>query len=696
MADKEKSPIEKIDEQIESIKNIELEEEKEEEEEENEGKTKKIDSIDDIEDTKEDLTINETATKEQKDDTKIIEKHEMDSNKDENEIGKQNAKKKLIISVIMILVMLILIIILCAITNNKTTKTKNKTKELTKERQEKIINGYGDALKGIIAVYYDKQNVLLEFEDAVKLIDYKYKVECKEHEIYEDGNIYLNKCQINDKKTSYSYGEKQEKKETPIIKDDDIKVYVSKETGKATLKEPSKKDDYETYGFNIEGAYQDLTLLSEKDSPFVLYYDNEYLAHMINFKTKEKILDGLNYQAILPIQYDDKYDSSFIAIQVNDKWGIYNIKTNERVVSHKYDNISPRLYMGTSGPATSVNALEDGVIAVENHNYDYSKANYGILSYRENKELLPLEYKTMLHSGKYLWTIDDFGDGHIFDHYGEELLKDKYDKIYWAVDGKYILVQDNNELKLISIKGKELYNYKEVELGNINYGLSYNDGALFQFDNPKNEADDNETECLEVIYDSSNNKGEIKSSACGGIAKPILYLYPQKTTNIKVTFSHPEYLETTYPKFIGEWNVKAYKNGDLYDKDGKYYYGLYWDEKQVHQTDFKEGFYVEKDEAIKFLEEKLEIIGLNKKEKNEFIMYWLPIIEKNEKNLIYFELTEEREKVNKINITPKPDSLLRVVIHVKKVKEKVNIKEEKITRFQRKGFTAVEWGGTTY
>ena len=72
------------------------------------------------------------------------------------------------------------------------------------------------------------------------------------------------------------------------------------------------------------------------------------------------------------------------------------------------------------------------------------------------------------------------------------------------------------------------------------------------------------------------------------------------------------------------------------------------------------------------------------------------ILENNKKSLVYFELTDSRETTNKLNITPKPDSLLRVVIHVKKVKEKVNIKEEKITRFQRKGFTAVEWGGTTY
>ena len=695
MGDKEKNPIEKIDEQIESIRNVEFEEEKEEEEEK-ENKTKKIDSIDDIEDIKEDFTLNEIDTKEQKEDS-IIEREKIDSNKEENKIGKKNNKKKIIISVILILVLLIFIIILFVINNhNKSEEVQNKTKELTKKQQEKIISGYGDALKGIIAVYYDKQNVLLEYEDAVKLVDYKYKVECSEHEIYEDGKIYLNKCKINNKKTNYSYGEKQEKKEKPLITEDDIKVYVSKESGKATLKEPSKKDDYDIYGFNIDGAYQELTLLSEKDSPFVFYYDNEYLVHMINFKTKEKVLEGLNYQAILPIEYDDKYDSSYIGVQINGKWGIYNLKTNERIVSHKYDNISPRLHMGTSGPITSITSLEDGIIAVENHNYDYSKIYYGLLNYRENKELLPLEYKTMLHSGKYLWTIDEFGDGHIFNHYGEEQLKEKYDKIYWTVDGKYVLVQDKNELKLISIKGKELYNYKEVELGQINYGLTYNDGALFQFDNPNKKEDEYETQCIEVIYDSSTNKGEIKSSYCGGIAKPILYLYPTKKTNIRVSFSHPEYLETTYPKFEGEWNILAYKNGDLYDKNGKYYYGLYWDEKKVHNVDFNEGFYVEKDNAIDFLEEKLDIIGLNKKEKNEFIMYWLPILEKNEKNLVYFEMTEEREKINKINITPKPDSLLRIVIHVKKVNEKTLIKEEKLKTFNRKGFVAVEWGGTTY
>ena len=77
-------------------------------------------------------------------------------------------------------------------------------------------------------------------------------------------------------------------------------------------------------------------------------------------------------------------------------------------------------------------------------------------------------------------------------------------------------------------------------------------------------------------------------------------------------------------------------------------------------------------------------------------MYWLPILEKNEKSLVYFELTDSRQNYNRLVINPKPDSLLRVAIHVKKVNKKTNIKEEKLPKFERKGFTAVEWGGVIH
>ena len=40
--------------------------------------------------------------------------------------------------------------------------------------------------------------------------------------------------------------------------------------------------------------------------------------------------------------------------------------------------------------------------------------------------------------------------------------------------------------------------------------------------------------------------------------------------------------------------------------------------------------------------------------------------------------------------------MLRVSIHIKKVNDKVSIKEQKLEKFERIGFSAIEWGGMTY
>ena len=177
------------------------------------------------------------------------------------------------------------------------------------------------------------------------------------------------------------------------------------------------------------------------------------------------------------------------------------------------------------------------------------------------------------------------------------------------------------------------------------------------------------------------------------IYKPVLYLYPEESVDVRVTFNRPEYLTTTYPKYIDKWEVRANKDGSLYDKNGNYYYALYWEEENYLEADFKEGFYVTREDAIPFLEEKLGLIGLNDRERNEFIMYWLPVLEKNEKSLVQFILTDELQEHNKLIIEPEPDSLLRVRMFVKKVNNEVSIKEQTFDKFERTGFTAVEWGG---
>lgn len=648
------------------------------------GDTKKIDSIENI--TSEVFDNGEEVKSIEYLDSLVNDTDISKDKIDSDELDKNINKRKKII--LIIVVFLILVVFFCLFTINKRDKVDAEIeKKLSKSEQKEIINNYGEALEEILAVYYQKQNVLLEYKDAVKLVDLDDEVDCEEHEIYEDGSVYLNECSINDEETVYSYGKKQEKKDEPTVTEGDIKVYVNKTSKEATLNLPKYLENYDIYSFNIEEAYSDLTLLSKSKGSYVFYYDNDYNVQMIDFKTGNKILEHVNYKSVLPIKRDDdSYDVDRVAVNINGKWGIYNLTTGGCIIYPKYDNVAFNLNMGVTGPSLCANVLDDNKLVVV-----YNGA-VGVIDYTNDREIIPIIYNGILKSGDYLWATDSKNRGHILDYNGKEYLNGAYNRVYGFVDGRFVLVNDKEDIRLVGVDGQEIYNYGDVKLGEYNFGLGYNNGAVFQFYKPGGGY----SECLEIMYNPSEKKGEVKDSSCGGVAKPVLYLYPKKKTKIKISFEHPEYLETTYPKFNGTWEVTANSNGDLRDKNDKYYYGLYWDEKKVHNVDFSTGYYVEDKKAIDFLEGKLEYLGFNEREANEFIMYWLPILEKNKRSLVYFELTEERESYNKIKISPRPDSLLRLVIHIKKVEKEIEIPKQNLTRFKRKGFVVVEWGGTTY
>ena len=96
------------------------------------------------------------------------------------------------------------------------------------------------------------------------------------------------------------------------------------------------------------------------------------------------------------------------------------------------------------------------------------------------------------------------------------------------------------------------------------------------------------------------------------------------------------------------------------------------------------------------MEEKLAILGLNEREANEFIIYWLPKLEANKYNLIRFETMEEIEAYMPLNIEPKPDTLIRLVMDFKGLNRPIEIREQKLKTPIREGYTVVEWGGSEF
>ncbi|MBQ8738778.1 MAG: hypothetical protein IJZ04_04690 [Clostridia bacterium] len=177
--------------------------------------------------------------------------------------------------------------------------------------------------------------------------------------------------------------------------------------------------------------------------------------------------------------------------------------------------------------------------------------------------------------------------------------------------------------------------------------------------------------------------------------KPIIYLYSDSDTvcavkvdiNGKLTCTYPEHGDNGWKNFV----VKP--DGTLVFPDGKTYYALYWEGVQNTIFDFSKGFCVRGEDTAQFLEWALKEQGLNDREANEFIIYWLPLMQENPYNIISFQ-TNAYTDTAKLEINPNPDSLLRVFMAYYKSNTEVEIEAQEFEGFERKGFTVVEWGGS--
>lgn len=191
-------------------------------------------------------------------------------------------------------------------------------------------------------------------------------------------------------------------------------------------------------------------------------------------------------------------------------------------------------------------------------------------------------------------------------------------------------------------------------------------------------------------------KNNIDHSDYPSIDKPIIYLYPTKEIEVSVKLLNSDKIIYSYPKYIDGWNVLAKPNGDLVNLDNeRYLYSLYYESESVEEFNItQEGFVVKGEESTKFLEEKLEILGLNEREIEEFIIYWLPKLESNKYNYIRFASQEEINKNMPLDINPSPDSIIRVLMTFKGLDNYIEVKEQQLVTPIRKGFVVVEWAGT--
>ena len=615
----------------------------------------------------------------------------------------KDEKNKNILIISLILLVVLLTLLLCILLfKNKSNNNDNKVNKENVITEEITLKGLKfdktDYYKNTLDIYYSKNETeFCYYEDdedcSSKKISIKVESkEAKKLDVYEEEFVFYkdnNKIKMYDYKKNKSY---------VINIDSDYNEYefkIDNVTGELSgIIYTLKEDDYPSYYSVIddkklyEKKYRQLDFLSkdylssktytcEKSDTKFVEYDNctQETLKLLSAK-EEKVIKSENV-----IKDDDGYfDEQVFGIFYN-KNGTY-FYHGEFLDAEVYNSIYTE---DLKKIASNSNEFDAG-IGTDGNLYINQKGVVNVYDNDGKKIKTSKKYDIQRIIGEYIVAIKD--NNLILATVDSEEIKltswnKKNNALHVALsgwytengkNGIYLVVEDSKANK------DDVWEYCKTH--------NYCNGDILS----KKDLDDYNLGYEYYYIPETKEKGKIPTFI-GGYAKPILYLYPEKETKVKITFNNPNSLTTTYPKYENYWLVNAHPNGDLYDLYNKYYYALYWEENPNHKIAFKEGFYVTSDEAISFLEEKLSYIGLNDRERNEFIMYWLPILEKNEKNIIYFELTKERERYSKINITPKPDSLLRISMHVKKVNEKPNIKNQKLTRFIRKGFTAVEWGG---
>lgn len=186
----------------------------------------------------------------------------------------------------------------------------------------------------------------------------------------------------------------------------------------------------------------------------------------------------------------------------------------------------------------------------------------------------------------------------------------------------------------------------------------------------------------------------------GEKAKPVIYLYPTKKQTVTVSVKPEGGVTESIPEMGKEWKVTATPDGTLTDaKTKKTFPYLFWESADNgSKINTSEGFVVATDNLTSFFEEKLAVLGLNKKEIADFTEYWIPELKKDGKAYEFITFYSE-DRINKeapLSVSPAPDSIIRVYFDHMALDAPIETKEQTLTSKTRTGFAVVEWGGKRY
>lgn len=196
-----------------------------------------------------------------------------------------------------------------------------------------------------------------------------------------------------------------------------------------------------------------------------------------------------------------------------------------------------------------------------------------------------------------------------------------------------------------------------------------------------------------LFYKNIDDNTLIQGAEC---AKPVIYLYPEKTTNVSIKVG--AHVTKSEPEYGSGWKVTVEPNGVLHDENGKKWQSLFWDGRGYGEyPTIREGHVVSRQNVRGAIDHDLTALGLNERERTDFLEFWMPHMPDAPYIRLSWLTTSEMNQLAPLAVSPQPDTIIRVFLDFSgQESAKTQLKPQTLLSIPRKGFTLVEWGGLLY
>jgi hypothetical protein len=181
--------------------------------------------------------------------------------------------------------------------------------------------------------------------------------------------------------------------------------------------------------------------------------------------------------------------------------------------------------------------------------------------------------------------------------------------------------------------------------------------------------------------------------------KPAVYLYPQTKQLINVqVFPKGELIHTDPPYQPGKgWTVNANPTGALFTMNDQPITNnyLYYESKLFDSEIQKpqKGWVIRPNELENLLNRILPQLGLNQKEQQDFMDYWLTKLPDSPYYFVGLIEKPQRDYLETLKVTPAPETSIRFSLFFEMLDSPKVVEEPTINTPERKGYTLVDWGG---